>query len=366
MEKQEEIDIARVLQLMWNRRGFILRVTVIALLIGLAAALLGRVRYTATAVIVPQIGKSASGGNLQGLAAMAGINLGMAEQGDLLSPMVYPMVIASIPFQKDLIHSPVITAPDGGGRTTLLDFYTGGGFGRSVWNLPQRILAAIRGGRTPVPVPDSLAQGIATLTYSEYECMRFTVRHISITVNEKNGYITLSATMPGALMSAEVASRVQELLQDYITRYKVQKARADLDFIEERYREVRAEFEEKQHALARFQDANRDISSALARIRENTLTNEYDLAFSIYSEIASQREQAGIKVKEDTPIFTVIEPVSVPVEKSAPRRMLIMAVSLLLGLCIGGGLVFVFPSGSPIFNAGRWPLRGSLQPRRRR
>lgn len=327
-QQQQEIDITQVVRQMWNHRKFILKVVAAALTVGLAAALLSPVRYTATAIIVPQVGKNASGGNLQGLAAMAGINLGMGEQNDMLPPVVYPMVVASVPFQKDLIHSPVITDPTGTEKTTLLDYYNA--------------KARRRDPTAAIVPPDPLAPGeITSLTRPEWECMRFIRRHISIAVNEKNGYITLSATMPGALAAAQVAARVQALLQDYITRYKVQKAQADLDFIEERYREVRAEFEEKQHALARFQDANRDISSALARIREATLTNEYDLAFTIYSEIASQREQAGIKVKEDTPIFTVVEPVSVPVEKSAPRRALILAASLFIGIFVGGLLVFI-------------------------
>lgn len=364
MEKQEEIDIVRLLAQLWERRSFILRVTAIALAIGLVAALTGEVRYTASAVMVPQTGKNAAGGNLQGLAAMAGINLGSAEQGDMLSPMVYPMVVASVPFQKELMHSAVITDHAGGVPMTILDFYNGGGFRRSLWSLPWRVVAALRGKKSPAPPAaptDSLPPGIASLTLSEYECMRLIGSRVSVAVNEKNGYITLSATMPNALMAARIADRAQELLQEYITRFKVQKARADLDFVDERYREVRADFEAKQRALAAFQDSNRDISSALARTRENTLSSEYDLAFSVYSEMARQREQAGIKVKEDTPVFTVVEPVTVPVEKSAPRRMLIMAASVLAGVFAGVALVLLLPPASRIFEAA-WPGR----PRKRR
>jgi LPS O-antigen subunit length determinant protein (WzzB/FepE family) len=45
-------------------------------------------------------------------------------------------------------------------------------------------------------------------------------------------------------------------------------------------------------------------------------------------------------VKKDTPAFSIIEPVKVPIEKSAPKRSLILVVSVLLGGFIGVGLVF--------------------------
>jgi uncharacterized protein involved in exopolysaccharide biosynthesis len=142
-------------------------------------------------------------------------------------------------------------------------------------------------------------------------------------------------------MAARTAARAQELLQQYVTAFKLQKARAGLDFIEARYAEVRADFEQSQRALAAFRDANHSITSAVAMIRETRLENEHDLAFAVYSELARQREQARIKVKEDTPVFTVVEPVTVPFRRSAPRRFRIMVLSAMRGVIAGAGVVFV-------------------------
>jgi hypothetical protein len=350
-DRRDEIDIAGLVRSLWSRRWFIAKVTGAAVLLGLAAALLGEVKYTAGSVIVPQTGQKTSGGNLQGLAAIAGINLGAERQGELLSPMVYPMVAGSVPFQKDLMHSQ-ITIPGHDGPVTLLEYFTGNGYRKFslfpflkkyTLGLPGLAVRAVRGNRPNAPQPDSLGGGIESLTPDENRCMGILVKLVGVAVNERNGYISLSATMPEAAMAAQVAARAQELLQEYITRFKLQKVEANLDFVEARYKEVKADFEAKQRALAKFQDANRDISLAIARSRENSLSNEYDLAFSIYSEMARQKEQARIEVKEDTPIFTVVEPVTVPVERSAPRRGRIMIISLFLGLLAGAGLALVLP-----------------------
>ena len=76
------------------------------------------------------------------------------------------------------------------------------------------------------------------------------------------------------------------------------------------------------------------------RTHEEQLQNEYQLAFEVYSELAKQLEQSMIKVKEDTPLFSVIEEVIVPIEKSKPNRKLILIVWIFLGVILGIGIVF--------------------------
>lgn len=62
--------------------------------------------------------------------------------------------------------------------------------------------------------------------------------------------------------------------------------------------------------------------------------------YTIYSELAKQLEQAKIQVKQDTPVFTIIEPVSVPTNKSKPNRPMILFIWLFLGGVVGTGFVF--------------------------
>jgi len=351
IDKQpEEIDLAELVRSLWVRRRFILKVAGVVLALGLVAAIFGEVRYTTSVVVLPQVGKNASGGALMGLAAMAGINTGSAEQGELIPPTIYPTVLESSSFRKELMQS-TVTVEGHDDPVTLFDYFTRdeyrrfsllGTIGKYTVGLPGLLLKAIRGEDSDGPDAPS-ADGVETLTRDEFECSETLSKLVTISVDEKNGYVSLSATMPEALMSAEVASLTQTLLQEYVTRFKLEKVRANLAFIEERYRETKADFEAKQQALASYQDANRNVTSAVARIRENRLEDERSLAFSLYSELARRREQESIKVKEDTPVLTVIKPATVPMEKSAPNRALIVAASLLLGLCAGAGLALLLP-----------------------
>ena len=47
-------------------------------------------------------------------------------------------------------------------------------------------------------------------------------------------------------------------------------------------------------------------------------------------------------VKKETPVFSIIEPVRVPVEKSTPRRTLILMVSMVLGGVFGFVVLYGF------------------------
>lgn len=346
----EEIDLAQIVRSLWAQRRFIARVCGVVVMFGLFAALFGEVKYTASTVVVPQTGRETSRGNLQGLAAMAGIDLGSSQSGELISPLVYPMVVGSVPFAKELMATEV-TVGGHEERVTIKDYFTRRGYRKFslfpflkkyTLGLPGVVLGALR-GRSEADGPAVGEPGIETLSAEEYRAREALAGRVSVEVNNKNGYISLSVTMPEALMAAQVAVRAQELLQEYVTRFKLEKAQAGLDFIEARYDESRTEFETRQRALATFQDANQNISSAVARTRESKLRNEYELAFSIYSEMARQREQARIKVKEDTPVFTIVEPVTVPMTRSAPRRAFILMVSVFLGLFAGAGIALVRP-----------------------
>lgn len=370
-KKQQEFDLVEALQKLWSRRRFILKVAGAAALLGLVIALSQPTRYTATSVMVPQTGENISGGNLQGLAAMAGINIGSQQQGSVLSPLIYPMIVSSVPFQKELMYSR-ITVEGHREQVTLLDYFTDLKYqkfslfrflGRYTVGLPGLILNAGRRREPDAAIYPEIA-GVATLTPRENECRRALSGLLFVKVNQNDGYVSLSASMPQPLAAAQLAARAQELLEEYITRFKVQKVQADLDFIEERYLEVKADFEAKQRALAHFQDKNLDISSAVARTRESRLSDEYNLAFSIYSELARQREQAGIKVKEDTPVFTIVEPVTIPGERAAPRRMTIVVVSILAGLAVGAALVFILPSPTRTPDPGQSGRRHRRGPRR--
>lgn len=350
-QEENEIDLVEVVRKLWAKRNFILKVTAVFMVLGLLVAIFSAKEFTAGCTIVPQTGEKSMGGSLGGLAAMAGINLGSMGSGETLSPKIYPKVLQSVPFQKELMAVP-IKFEDYDEPVELLAYFTDekyakfslfGTIGKYTVGLPFVILKAIRGEQPEIAIPQGGSYILETLTKDEDECRKILSERVSLNLNEKDGYITLSVDMPEALAAAQLAARVQEMLQKYITEFKIEKAKANLTFVEERFAEAKQHFEQRQEDLAAFRDANRNFASAVAKTTEERLSNEYNVALGVYSELAKQREQANIQVKEDTPIFTVVEPVTVPSERSKPKRALILIAFTFLGGFIGIGLVLVLP-----------------------
>ena len=160
-----------------------------------------------------------------------------------------------------------------------------------------------------------------------------------MTLEEKKGFITITAKMGEALAAAQLCQITFDMLQKYVTEFKLSKANDQRKFIKGRYEETKAQYEEKQKALAQFMDANKVLSTAQARTEQDRLTAEYNMANAIYSEMTKQLLQADIQVKEDTPILTAVQPVSVPYKKSKPQRVKILFVWCFLGGILGCGAI---------------------------
>lgn len=349
--EEQEIDLLEIVGRLWRERKFIFKVTLVFMIMGILVALFSSKIYTAQCSIVPQTGSKNTGGSLSGLAAMAGINLGNVESGELLSPKIYSMIINSVPFQKDLMQVK-IKFQEYEEPVRLFDYYTDekyqkfsllGTVKKYTIGLPGIIIGVLKekDKENLVIVGDSAT--IETLTEEENTCVKAIKGAISFQLNDKDGYFTLAANMPEPLAAAQLVSAMQRLLQKYVTAFKIEKVENNLAFVEGRYQDAKKEFEAKQQELAEYRDANRNFALEKARTNEERLKTQSDLLFSVYSELAKQREQANIQVKETTPIFTVVDPVTVPIERTKPKRGLICIAFTILGGFIGIGLVLILP-----------------------
>lgn len=339
----EEIDLRDLIVQLWKGRKFILTVTGIFFIVGIFVAFTSPVLYTASCTVIPQT-KQSSSGNLSGLAALAGINLGSGGvTGEVLSPNVYPEIIKSVPFIRTVMQTPISPTAAEGKTISLYEFYSDKRYNkpslisilkRYTVGLPGVIIGTLKKndkGSKPTLSTDSLAT-IQTLSHQEKTVYTQIQSNISFEANSKGGYLQISYTFPEAEGAAQITDAVRKTLEQFVITYKIEKVESDLSFVEKNYEDARKDFFQKQTNLAAYQDANRGLVTATGRSTETRLRGEYDIAFAVYSELAKQREQARIAVKENKPILTIINPVVIPTEKSAPRRGMTMAVFVFLGI----------------------------------
>ena len=335
----DEIDLLALAKTLWLGRKTILLSILVGSILGIVVALLTPNEYTAISIMVPQTGgKSPSG--LSNLASLAGVDLGMAESSEL-SPVIYPKIVSSIPFKLELMNTPVnfstFDKP-----ITLYDYYTKkqkptflGALKKYTIGLPGVILRAIRKTPQELILPKGPTNQPINLTRKQYEVKKALDECISLEVEKKDGYLTLTVRMPEALAAAQIAQKAQELLQRDITKFKVEKSQANLDFIQERYNIAKAEAEGYQVNIAVNTDRYKSLTSSVPQVSNTRIQSKYGIANNVYLELAKQLEQAKIQVKKDTPVFTIIEPVSIPFEKSKPNRPQLLIIWIFIG-CIAG------------------------------
>lgn len=343
-----KIDLLGFVKTIWIGRKIVLKYMIVFMAIGLFIAVFSKNEYTASVTIVPATQGENISGNLSGLAAMAGVNLGGGSGKSGISPTLYPQVTSSISFQKELLLLP-LTFEGHNSAITYEDYYTNysslgvlGYLKKYTIGLPRLILKKIKGNPNANSTVISVKGGlqIESLTEDENILLKQLSSQLKLDVNAKDGYIKLSMKMPEPLAAAEMTQKTQLLLQKYIINFKVQKSVEKLKFIKERFIEKEKKFKFSQKQLARFQDQNQFVNSAQAKTKLMGLQTDFNLAYDVYSELAKELESQKIQVKEDTPVFTIIKPVSIPFERSKPKRIIILFIWTFLGIIIGVGMVF--------------------------
>ena len=353
-QEEEGIDIMAIVRGLWDGRKTILICTAIFIALGLVAALTMKRTYSVTAVMVPQMG-SAKGSGLSSLASLAGFDLGSANTGSELSPLIYPQIVSSVPFQLEMMHTP-LHFQKSDTLISLYDYAQAGYEKPSVLSvvkkytigLPGVIFGSKEKPDVVFPGGDTNASGEAkplVVSGKEQKMLDAMGKMISLAVDKKEGYITLTVNGSEPVQTAELALKAQQLLQDEVTRFRVEKSQSELEYIQARYDEAKEEADRYQVALATATDRSQNVTTTTAGVGKARIQSKYNVANAVYMELAKQLEQAKMQVKKDTPAFSIIQPVTLPTKPSNSRAKTLV-IWTFLGIVLGCGIVI---------GKGYWP-----------
>lgn len=333
--EEQEIDLLELAKKLWAERRFILKGCGIAAIAGLIVAFSIPKEYTTTAMLAPeQETTSRTLGGLAALAGMAGINVNNAQQDDALSPLLYPDIVSSVTFATELFPVAVETQ-DGELQTTVYDYLLE--HQRSPWwsaiiSLPGKCIGWVSSLFKSEEENGRAGVDPFRLTEEETGVMASLGKRISVSVDQKTSVITLSVTMQDPLISALLTDTVMQKLQDYITEYRTNKSRRDLNFAQELFNEAKGNYYVAQQAYADYVDANQNLSSRSVQTQQTRLQNEMNLSFNLYNQTAQQLQLAKGKVQENTPVYSVVQAPTVPLKASKPSKPLVLIVFVFLSV----------------------------------
>ena len=337
MEEQESsIDFGKLLKDMKKYKKTYYKVLGITFVAACIIALSKPNYYKCEVTLSPEMSSSRSSNSLASLASSFGVNLkgALGNSTEALFPTLYPDLMNSTEFKSGLFTIPVTIegdkvegVPD---RTMTYYEYLRDEQKRPWWS------AAIGGtikwlvSLIKEEEPESEEIDPFRLTKEQTEIVKAIDKKIICDVDNKTMVISIEVTDQNPVICATMADSVKVRLQKAITDYRTSKARVDLEYNKKMLAEAKERYEKASNAYVRFADSNQKVFLQAIRQRTSKLEDEMQLQRSIYQQLASQVQQAEMKVQEDTPAFTTLQNATIPVKKAGPGRAKIVLVFLFL------------------------------------
>lgn len=347
---EKEIDILEIVYKLWSQKKLILIWCMWGVLAGLIIAFSIPREFTTTVKLAPEFKRTnRTTASINALAALAGINTSGNSGTDAMYPPLYPEVVSSIPFLTSLFD--VNVKDKEGNEYTVREYLiqaTKSPWWGTVMGLPGRTMSFLMDiFKDKEDETGEHTLNNFQLTKEEYSLVRALNARIGADVDQQTYVISIKTQMQDPVVSAMLADTVVSRLRDYITEYRTDKSKQDLEYAEKLNKEAQEEYYKAQQRLADYVDRNQNLATQSARITRDRLSNEANLAFNLYNETSLQVQNAKSKVQETTPVYMEIEPASVPIKPSAPRKGLILAGFVFLAF-VGACAWILF--GKPIIS----------------
>ena len=342
-EDELEIDLMEYARKLWAARKLLLKGAGVAFLLALVIHASLPTQYSAKVMLASE-GNKGDASSLSGMAAMLGFgNFSGGSDASALNFSMASDIVASTPFILELFDTPVQTR-DGKMDTTIVAYLETAS--RPWWNTVMALPSMAIGGIKSLFTSEDEVVGKEVidpfrLTPSQMGRIGAIKSIIKAEIDKKSSMTTISVTLQDPLIAATMVDTVVVKLQKYITNYQVSKAQEDCEYWEQLYKERQNDYYTAQKNYAEYMDANKNVILQRVRSEEERLQNEMNLAYQVYSNVATQLQMARAKVQETKPSFTVFEPASVPLYPSGlSAKILILGLVFLAVMAASAWVLF--------------------------
>lgn len=381
-EEHDRVSLSDIITSVWSSRKLLLYITIAFALYGVVRSLATPEEFTSSASLMPNVEQGSQlPSMLQQFSGIIG-NI-QTQPGQQISTQLYPEIIFSTPSLYHLMNMEIYV-PELDSTLDVRSYLEDhrpissmaavtGFFLKYTVHLPLTLLEGLQQGvawaasgfssggsgdssasaRTVTAEQPDGTQSRYRLSVAEVSFMQELTDRIETNYNNDTGLFEVRVQIPNPEVSADMTEAVIQYLTNYITEYRTEKLVRNLDFIEERYEEVEKEFTEAQEKLAEFRDRNVHLTSARVISEEQRLESDYQLKFNLFNGIAQQKEEAKLRLQEETPVFKVMEPVSVPSTRSSPRRTLMVILFTFFGFFVGLTVIYIRQAVWPLFYTNR-------------
>lgn len=329
---------------LWKNRKMIIKWCIVGAVIGLVVGFSIPKTYTASVTLAPEV-QQKTGSGVSSIASMMGVNLNNSL--DAINADMFPDVVHSTPFIVELFDLPVtFERRDSVITTTLLDYMLE--YQKSPWwsyvisapfkalgwcidlVTPDKEKAVTEGPLNPINLPKK-----------ERKVVKFFVENIMVNVDKKTLKTKMSLEMQDPKVVYTVMDAVITHLKEYMTEYRSSKSRQDVENLSVICELRKADYYKAQQAYANYIDSNKSVIRQSAQAERERLQQEMNLAYQVYSQVAQQMEGARIQAEQAKPVFAVVQPPVIPIERTSPSKFKMIVIWTFLAGCCAAAWVLL-------------------------
>lgn len=323
IEEESSIDFGAIWQAIKKHKMLYAKVLPIAFLIAIVIGFSIPKTYNCKILLAPEMGgKSSSVSGLASLASSFGVNIGGSGSatGDAITPTLYPDLMNSVDFKTALF--PVKVQRKGDKAPMTLYHYYKNEWKYAWWEHFFGLMA-------PKKQKDTLVNNFE-LTGEQAYIASLINKNVVCEIDKKTNLITIDVTAQDPHVAALLADSVKTRLQDFLTEYRTNKARNDLEYAQKLQKQAKKDYERARQLYVDYMDSNLDVILMSAQQKQTDLENEMQLQYNNYNALNAQVIDAKAKVQEVTPAFTTLQSATVPLGPAGPKKGQIILIILFL------------------------------------
>lgn len=314
------INYKALFQVFWKEKTLFILIILSFIALGFLHAFIVKEQFVSEGKILPEIqSKNGKFDNLAGLASLAGLDINNIDGSDAIRPDMYPYILKSTPFFLALFQQEIKTKDN---KTLKFeDFYHQ--YIEDGKKIDDKNLRKF-------PVKEDGFLVLNRLSEKRIDKLK---KLIDASIDIKSGIISISVKMPDPVVAAKITHFSMVYLTDYITKYRTDKQKVDVDFLEAKVQAAKGKYYSSQTQKAQYSDQFQlpTIRLQSADIQRERIEADYRTASTFYNELLKKYEEAKIRLQQETPVFQVLEPPITPTDPAEPKKVLILISYIFLG-----------------------------------
>lgn len=257
------------------------------------------------------------------LAGRFGYNIFKRGTEEAIYPKLYPDIVNSLEFKKDILACKVHREND----TTVCSYYEYLLNDRSKpwWS---EIFGKKKERTTPLDID------LFRLTPDQYEFLELFGYSVFCKVDRRTNVVTLSVIDQDPYISAILVDSARCLLQKYVIDYRAKKARQNVAYYEKLRNEAKEKYGKSSAKYSKFADSNRDLQTESAKSQLKELEENMQRDFKAYNQYTLSYIEAENQAQEAKPIFAVLHSASIPNLAYGPKKIPLLLTNLLIAIVL--------------------------------